>query len=378
MDIEFLNSQWRHLMNFNISSSFLKPEGKEQIQKQILSARSKGMTWDEIARSLSIPKTTLYRWVNQEMSLQSQQTRQAHPRRQSLLSHEEEEQLIQLAKERRAEHKEVTIDWTRQAINGVTNGRVTEVSKAYISNFWHKNGWPSRRTQERNQKEVRETLEEEMSQFRQEVNEYVNSNNIPSSRIYTMDETGLWNGSVVPRTYVNPETMDSGVVSDGNHRRDTGVVAISADGRVLPYFIPHTPQKSKKINGSKVIVQKKVSGMGLEQMMEWSNDFAKNCEHPERTVLLMDRLRSHTNKSIQNNLESHHIKCFHFPPQGGKLGSVCDNSFFAVLKARLQKMNTSTTEKKREAFFQLCREFPSDMVKKFYHHCGWEFQENQN
>ena len=140
MDIEFLNSQWRHLMNFNISSSFLKPEGKEQIQKQILSARSKGMTWDEIARSLSIPKTTLYRWVNQEMSLQSQQTRQAHPRRQSLVSHEDEEQLIQLAKERRAEHKEVTIDWTRQAINGVTNGRVTEVSKAYISNFWHKNG----------------------------------------------------------------------------------------------------------------------------------------------------------------------------------------------------------------------------------------------
>ena len=105
-----------------------------------------------------------------------------------------------------------------------------------------KKGWPSRRTQERNQKEVRETLEEEMNQFRQEVTEYVNSNDIPPSRIYTMDETGLWNGSVVSRTYVNPETMDSGVVSEGNHRRDTGVVAISADGRVYPYFIPHSPQ----------------------------------------------------------------------------------------------------------------------------------------
>ena len=85
-----------------------------------------------------------------------------------------------------------------------------------------------------------------MNQFRQEVTEYVNSNSIPPSRIYTMDETGLWNGSVVSRTYVNPETMDSGVVSKGNHRRDTGVVAISADGRVHPYFIPHSLQKSKK------------------------------------------------------------------------------------------------------------------------------------
>ena len=68
-----------------------------------------------------------------------------------------------------------------------------------------------------------------MNQFRQEVTEDVNSNSIPPSRIYTMDETGLWNGSVFSRTYVNPETMDPGVVSEGNHHRDTGVVAISVD-----------------------------------------------------------------------------------------------------------------------------------------------------
>ena len=78
-----------------------------------------------------------------------------------------------------------------------------------------------------------------------------------------MDETGLWNGSVVSRTYVNPETKNSGIVSEGNHCRDNGVVAISADRYVHPYFIPHSPQKSKKINRNKVVIQKKVSGMGL-------------------------------------------------------------------------------------------------------------------
>ena len=90
------------------------------------------MTWTEISGALSIPKTTLYRWGIQEMSLR--QMRQEHPRKQSLLSHEEE-QLIHLATERRAEHKEVSIDWTRHAISWVTNGRVADDSKTYISKF---------------------------------------------------------------------------------------------------------------------------------------------------------------------------------------------------------------------------------------------------
>ena len=42
-----------------------------------------------------------------------------------------------------------------------------------------------------------------------------------------------------------------------------------------PISSPHSPQKSRKINGNKVVIQKKVSGMGLEQMIEWSNDFSK-------------------------------------------------------------------------------------------------------
>ena len=143
-----------------------------------------------------------------------------------------------------------------------------------------------------------------------------------------MDETGLWNGSVSQRTYVNPSTMDSGVVSPGDHKRDTGVVALSADGTVHPYFISHSPQKTKKINGRNVIVQKKVAGMGFDQMNEWSKEFANKYGDPNGTVLIMDRLRVHMNPKIKNNLEEKHVKCFYLPPQGAKLASVCDNSFF--------------------------------------------------
>ena len=137
--------------------------------------------------------------------------------------------------------------------------------------------------------------------------------------------------------------MDSDVASKGNHQPDTGVVSISKSGCVHPYFIEHSPQKTQKVN------------------------LVRN---PEGTVIMIDRLRSHTNKDIQNILESHNVKCFHLHPQGEKLGSVCDNSFFIVLKSRMQKINTLIAEKKREAFFQLCNEFPQEMVKKFYRHCG--------
>ena len=57
--------------------------------------------------------------------------------------------VIQLAKNRRSQHQEVSIDWTRQVIKDITNGRVPKASKAYISRFWKKVGWLSRRTQER-------------------------------------------------------------------------------------------------------------------------------------------------------------------------------------------------------------------------------------
>ena len=44
--------------------------------------------------------------------------------------------------ERKEEHKKVSIDWTRQAINWGTNGRVADASKMYTSKFWRKKDGP--------------------------------------------------------------------------------------------------------------------------------------------------------------------------------------------------------------------------------------------
>jgi hypothetical protein len=53
-----------------------------------------------------------------------------------------------------------------------------------------------------------------------------------------------------------------------------------------------------------------------------------------------------------------HIKPFLLPPQSGKHISPCDNSMFASLKSQIRKMDTSTTEKKKEAFLDCVRTIP--------------------
>ena len=84
------------------------------------------------------------------------------------------------------------------------------------------------------------------------------------SRLHPWNETGLWNGAVVSRTYCDPSTMDSEVLAIGDHKQDTAVVAISASGLIGPFFIHHSPQRAKIINDHRTIVNRGVSGMGIE------------------------------------------------------------------------------------------------------------------
>jgi hypothetical protein len=57
--------------------------------------------------------------------------------------------------------------------------------------------------QPRNAKEIRPTLEDEVEEFRQDVNAFVTENEILPQNIHVMDEIGLWTGSVAPRIYMN-------------------------------------------------------------------------------------------------------------------------------------------------------------------------------
>lgn len=362
-------------MHFTIKANDVKNIGKFHLQQQFNLSLQSGKSISWITKASPISPTTTIRWMRQDMSPADQTKRQIHPRRSSILTEEEEKQVISKAKEIRASHHPITIEVTRQVILEVTNNRV-QYSNSSISRFWAKHGWPNRKVQERNKKELRDTLLEEVEKFRTEVMAYVKNNNIPVDRIYAMDETGLWNGSVVSRTYCDPTTLDSSVLAEGDHKRDTGVVAISASGEVFPHFIYHLPQRTCLINRERVVVQKGVSGMGMVQMRRWVKEFGTTHYNEKGSVLLMDRLKAHENKQVIQELEdTYKFKVFLFPPQGARYASVCDNSFFHSLKARMRKMDTSTSVKKEEAFRIICQEFEPSIIKEFWSHCGWKWEE---
>lgn len=129
---------------------------------------------------------------------------------------------------------------------------------------------------------------------------------------------------------VDKDDAEAYVVSNGQQRRDTLVCTIRADGEGFARFIRHRNMKTRSINGEKMIVDKGVKGMNIEEMKKWVEEFIKYAE--EGDLLIMDNLSSHKNKDILYQLESHGIHVLFLPPRCADALSVLDNCFFAIFK----------------------------------------------
>ena len=358
-----------------IPSVELSPKVKQLISEQVISARNQGATWNQIGNQSPIPITTMKRWATSNMTISEQTQRQCHPRRAPILSAVEEVIVILQAQIRRRKGKVVDIAWTKKIIKLITNG--SEPSESYITKFWSKHGWKCRRASQRSPQEMRPTLMQEIQMFRNVVESYIHQHQIPASNVYIMDETGLWNGGVSLRTYVDPSTNDNSIITTCKKERDTGVVAISATGIIFSQFIKHVPMRTKHENGQKVIVQQGISGINVELMKKFAQNFGENFGRKEKEVILMyDNLRAHLNPEVQDIFVSFKIKTFPIPPQSAKYLSVCDNSFFHSLKEGMRKEDTTTTEKKQLVFQKICSEYPPDIILNYWDHCGWKFHRN--
>ena len=355
-----------------ISAKFIKPEGRQELTRQVKDLRGDGKSWKTIEEKSPVPLTTIRRWSEMDMSAQAQEERQIHVRGKKLLTDDEKAIVIGCAITERANGLPVTQSWTRQTINDVTAGRVVHASDSFISQFWSQAGWPSRLTQSRSAKEMRSTLQQECTQVKNEVMHYITEHQIPSSRVHVMDETGLWGGSVAPRTSVNPATNDASVLRQGEHNRDTGIVTLTADGSVDAEFLAHSPQRSRIVKGERVITERGVAGVGTKQMNDWADGFCRRHGSPDKSVLILDRLAAHRGADARTKLEGSNITPFFMPSQAARIISPCDNSFFSSMKARLACMNTSTRDMKRRAFLQLYQDYPREIVRKYFTQLGWD------
>jgi hypothetical protein len=166
--------------------------------------------------------------------------------------------------------------------------------------------------------------------------------------------------------------MDNGVTRHGENQRDTGMVALNTAGRIDAELLEHQKEVTRKENGRTVVIKKGVSGMGTERMLRWSVGFVDR--HPGDHVLRMDPIGCHRNKEMIATLETGGVYPFFIPPQASKYISPCENSFFSSMKARMRNMSTGMTKEKKAAFEMLCAEYPQEMVRHYFHHCGWHWQ----
>jgi hypothetical protein len=307
------------------------------------------------------------------MDEQSQQSRLSLRGHEQKLTVEQEQQLIDEAKNLRSlpRPEAVSIDWTVNKVEEITGG-AWKPSNGWGSKFWVRQGWPNRATQARNLKECRATLAQEAADFQEEMRIYALNNHIPKDGIWAMDETGVWTGGVPPRTFVDPATMDSSVIQDGDHQRDSVAMALSVTGESHFDFIEHKAQRSSVRQGVRTIVERGFVGMGTAQMEAFTDSF--NNDAPTAKLLIMDGLSAHKNKGVAKKFDDAGVGHKIMPPQTAKLISPLDNPYFATFKAKLRKENISTASKKKAAVIRVTNQLQGNFVASCWEHSGWRFQ----
>jgi hypothetical protein len=89
----------------------------------------------EIAKASPVALTYVRRWIIQDMVTTAQLEHQKYHQGEFLLQQQERTDVISLATKRREEHALVTQEWTREAIDRVTNHWVPNSTKSYTSRF---------------------------------------------------------------------------------------------------------------------------------------------------------------------------------------------------------------------------------------------------
>jgi hypothetical protein len=82
--------------------------------------------------------------------------------------------------------------------------------------------------------------------------------------IFLTDEPEMWLDSVPLRTRVDLATMCARSFREGDNRRDTAMVVLSAAGKIGATFRIHHQQRMRQIGSQTVVVEKAVSWNGHE------------------------------------------------------------------------------------------------------------------
>lgn len=253
-------------------------------------------------------------------------------------------------------------------------------SSSWVSSFLKTRETPIRShvVQKRPAKRNRDSAEEEIKNFREELDDLRMKRS--KGRVWHMDETGLWNDSIHKKSYSRIGVSPMELTTD-NHGRDTVVLTCSEDGKKLDsFYIQHRRKKfktTKSITGKKVkiIVDTGISGMNNSIMLEWCKWFVEQEKIDlKNDILCFDQHRSHVNQEIIDFLENTGLKVLPFPKGSAAILSMLDNSLFKDFKLKFNNAWINKGRKleiKESLVKEIWEEFPSKNVIGYWRKCGY-------
>ena len=179
-----------------------------------------------------------------------------------------------------------------------------------------------------------------------------------------MDETALWNFAPLRRTYV-PSNMTGYIRTPDVEHRDSLVIGLVGDGRILPQFMIES-KPARKRKGQ--VIEKAVKGMTAEIMTQWLLEiFLPN--RKDIKYLILDRASSHIANKVKLFAVKNDIELIFMPAKTAPDLSPLDNGFFAQFKSLLHGHPLGTFKEKKETVELILKQISKETVQKYFIHC---------
>ena len=197
----------------------------------------------DLSNASGVLYKTFLSWRNKDWTKKIAKERLSHRGRKSYLNEDQTEELHEWFISRQAQHKLIAAE---DIIAECLAWFEWSPTPSWVSKWASKNAISSQLAQKRPTKRMRDHSEEEVTTFRQSINDEtarILDDRRRRTRVWQMDESGLFDDSVTSRSYSKWGESPS-IESANSHKRDTVVACVSNDGvKILLMYICHVPKK---------------------------------------------------------------------------------------------------------------------------------------
>ena len=326
-------AEWGKLMSFNS----LTPLAKWHFYQLVTKGAYSKLSTTKIESITYISKSTVSRIRRGEIKVQdpnkegiSDDTEDDHHQpkkkrgRPNKLTEEDQDYIINKARERRSKFMAVSIKWATNELNNILKARGFRVSRFTIRRLFGRRGWRKRKSMRKQSYCLTENYSTIINNWRNRMREIFKKN--PTATVHVMDESGVYTNMLPRYTFVESTDKFANVNTHHDTTKDSIIVTISSNGNGDLFYVPFRAATENR---------KGCSGVGLDEMKKWVAHFLQFANKGD--VLLMDNLAAHHHYSIRKTLEDNGIIVKYFPVRGASKLSPLDNCFLQYLNIILGK-----------------------------------------